>query len=361
MKARDRGLFHRKGSPNWYIRFSDENGKIVKVSTGTVDKNLARNILGKKKTQVAEGRCLDIKKVPSTTFFELCGQYWKLWGSHLKTRGLASMLGDWKCFFGNIPVKSINRHKVEIFLIEKMTGGKRKLTPATRNRHLAYLSSMFNKGKEWGLLTDNPALGIKLLKENGARTRFLDQVEIQSLLTVSGKEFQPVLITVLHTGMRKGEIRKLEWSDVDFHTKVITIRESKSGRSRIIPIDNTLYKTLVNLPSRFKGGLVFPSSHKEGRPYFDFKSHFKFTVEEAKIENFRFHDLRHTFASHLVMNGVDLLVVKELLGHQSLTMTEKYAHLAPDHRSRAIRTLDRAFKSGTKTDSVEKSGSYQSR
>ncbi|MCZ6768663.1 MAG: site-specific integrase [Acidobacteria bacterium] len=91
-------------------------------------------------------------------------------------------------------------------------------------------------------------------------------------------------------------------------------------------------------------------------PRFDFTRPFRNAVEKAGIDNFRFHDLRHTFASHLLMSGVDLMTVKELLGHASVTMTMRYSHLAPDHRMRAIKTLDTAYPTDTNSDTVETSG-----
>jgi integrase len=356
MRVRDRGLFHRKGSPNWWIRYSDDKGRIVRLSTGTIDKNLAKKILSKRKVQVAEGRHLDIKKVPRTTFFQLCDEWWELQGTNKRMNGLSNMVECWKTFFGDVPVTNITQHTVEKFLIEKINNGPRILTPATRNRHLAHLSSMFNKGIEWGLIVGNPASAIKLLKENGSRTRFLDKDEISKLLNSATIEFHPVLMTALHTGMRKGEILKLKWADVDFQNGIITVQESKSGRRRMIPLNDTLLKTLKVLPSRFEKGFVFPSPVKKGQPQCDFKRQFSNTLARSGIEDFRFHDLRHTFASHLVMNGVDLLVVKELLGHASLTMTMRYAHLAPEHRSRAIKTLDTAYESDTKSDTAGQSG-----
>ena len=151
----------------------------------------------------------------------------------------------------------------------------------------------------------------------------------------------------------------MKWPEVDLKNRVITIRESKSGKRRMISIDETLHKVISALPSRFKKGYVFPSPLTGGRRH-DFKKPFKHAIEAAVIEDFRFHDLRHTFASHLVMNGVDIKTVQELLGHASVTMTMKYSHLAPDHRTRAIKTLDTAYQTDTKTDTVENSGNGQS-
>ena len=124
----------------------------------------------------------------------------------------------------------------------------------------------------------------------------------------------------------------------------------------MIPVNNTLYETLRVLPSRFKKGYVFPSPKDPTKPCYDFKRQFRNTIKASQIENFRFHDLRHTFASHLVMNGVDIKSVQELLGHASLTMTMKYSHLAPDYRLRAIKTLDLAYQTYTTTYTVDNSG-----
>ena len=127
----------------------------------------------------------------------------------------------------------------------------------------------------------------------------------------------------------------------------------------MIPIDDTLYATLHILSSRFQKGYVFLSP-RTGKQWVDFKKQFHAAVKGASIEDFRFHDTRHTFASHLVMAGVDIKTVQELLGHATLTMTMKYTHLAPDHRLKAIRILDSALQTDTKTDIPHISGSDQS-
>ena len=351
----DRGLYRRRGSPHWWIRYSDANGRIMRESSGTSEKKLARAILGKKKTLVAEGRHLDKKQVLKTTFYELCTQYWQLWGQHKRMKGLSNMIEIWKQSFGNVPLEELTQKRVEQFLTWGMESEKRNWSSATRNRHLTMLKAMFNKGKEWELAMHNSAAGIKPLRENGARIRFLDIVEIRALLEAADDEFRPILIAALHTGMRRGEILNLRWEDVNLKNRIITVQESKSGKKRMIPIDDTLYGTLRLLPSRFHRGYVFPLPGKPERRWQDFRKRFASAVKKAGIKDFRFHDTRHTFASHLVMNGVDIKSVQELLGHASLAMTMKYAHLAPDHRLRAIKTLDLAFQTDTNTDTVENS------
>ncbi len=363
---KDRGLFQRGGSKIWWTRYAGPNGRIIRESTNTTVKKLAREILSKRKTLVAENRHLDVKKIPKTTFQELCDLYWEEEGSLRKTKGLASMLKIWKEYFGNPLVSELTAQKIEAFLRQhtkavKLDGmtARVEVAPATKNRHLALLSRMFNKGIERGRVVENPAQGVEKYEENNARTRYLSTGEIERLLEASSDDFRPVLITALHTGMRRGEILNLQWPDVDLKARVILIRESKSGKQRKIPMDETLYETLSVLPSRFKKGYVFPSPRTGGRRY-DFKKPFRAAVTKAGIEDFRFHDLRHTFGSHLVMNGVDLRTIQELLGHYSVSMTEKYAHLAPDHRTRAVKTLDTAYLTDTKTDTPNISGGSQS-
>jgi len=354
----DRGLYRRRGSPHWWIRYADGNGCIRRQSTGTTSKKLAREILAKQKVLVAENRHMDVKKVSKTTFYELCNQYWELWGKHRRMNGLSNMIGIWKKRFGNVPLKALTQQKVEKFLNDHME--ENGLTSATRNRHLTMLHAMFNKARQWELTTENPCGGIGRLRECGTRTRFLDQKEIQLLLEVASDAFRPILVTALHTGMRRGEILNLKWSDVDFKNCIITVRESKSGKKRMLQMTDTLCETLKVLPTRFQKGYVFPSPVKEGEPLYDFKRQFRNAVKKAGVDDFRFHDLRHTFASHLVMSGVDLMTVKEQLGHTTLTMTMRYSHLAPDHRMRAIKILDSAYQTDTKTDTVENQGSGKS-
>ena len=153
--------------------------------------------------------------------------------------------------------------------------------------------------------------------------------------------------------MRRGELLNLLWTGVDFKTDVVHVRESKNGEGRHILISAELRKTLQSVPSRFKGGYVFPSylprrkrneaSTVVQHPHVDLKNGFSAALTGAGISEFRFHDLRPTFASRLVIAGVDLNTVRELLGHKSIKMTLRYAHLSPNHRKRAIDLIGEAY------------------
>ena len=139
-------------------------------------------------------------------------------------------------------------------------------------------------------------------------------------------------------GSVEGRLFHLTWQDVDFKLGVIRVLQTKNGERREIPMTNTLRATLQHLPRRLSSDYVFPG--KTGHGLVDIRKRFHRALQEAGIEGFVFHDLRHTFASHLVMAGVDLMTVKEFLGHKDIKMTLRYAHLAPDYKRAAITQLD---------------------
>ena len=150
------------------------------------------------------------------------------------------------------------------------------------------------------------------------------------------------MITALNSGMRKQEILTLKWDQVDLKHGFILLDRTKNGERREIPINNALKTTLQSIVRRLDVPYVFVSPIN-GKPYRAVKRSFYTACRPAGIRDFHFHDLRHCFASHLVMAGVDLATVRELLGHKTLGMTLRYAHLAPSHKVRAVDMLDNAI------------------
>ncbi len=142
--------------------------------------------------------------------------------------------------------------------------------------------------------------------------------------------------------MRRGEILGLKWERVDLRHGFILLDITKSGKRREIPLNDTLIELFTDMPHGIESVYVF--TNEDGDPYKSVKRSFKTALRRAGIHDFRFHDLRHTFASHLVMAGADITSVKEVLGHKSLEMTMRYAHLAPEHKKRTVSILDNVLK-----------------
>ncbi len=183
---------------------------------------------------------------------------------------------------------------------------------------------------------------VKLCKLNNKRLRFLTVEQCQKLIECCQPHLKPIVITALHTGMRRGEILGLKREQVDLEHGFILLEITKNGERREIPINTTLEYLFKDILENAKSEYVF--TDKDGNPYKEVKHSFSTALKKAGIRDFRFHDLRHCFASHLVMQGIDLASVKELLGHKSLTMTMRYAHLAPGHKRKAVNILDNVLK-----------------
>jgi len=228
---------------------------------------------------------------------------------------------------------------------------------ATVNKRLVVIRHMLTKAVDWNMVeeeTRRKAYKVKLKGGNVSRLRYLQYNECEKLLSNCLPHLRPIVMTALHTGMRKGEILSLKWADVDMKNRFIFLRNTttKSGKPREIPINDTLYGVLKSLPRRIDVPWVFPNPSdlkpaKDGKPVKsvnpigDVKNSFRAACTKAGIRDFTFHDLRHTFASHLVMEGVDITTVSRLLGHASLTMTLRYAHLAPKHMASAVNVLSK--------------------
>jgi integrase len=157
---------------------------------------------------------------------------------------------------------------------------------------------------------------------------------------------KPIVITALNSGMRRGEILGLKWDQVDLKHGFILLDITKNGERREIPINGTLRGVLKGITRRLDIPWVFHDP-VTGKPYQDNRRSFHTALRRAGIRDFHFHDLRHTFASHLVIAGVDLTTVKEPLGLKTLSMTLRYAHLAPTHKVKAVDILDKAINTPT--------------
>ncbi|MFH1014745.1 MAG: tyrosine-type recombinase/integrase [Nitrospirota bacterium] len=327
-------LHLKKG--NWFIDYY-AYGKRKRKKIGP-SKALAENVLRKLRVEIAENKYLDIKKEQKIKFEDFADEYLEL---HSKPNNKSWFKSD-RHNVNNLKAHFSGRylHEITPLLIEKYKVERSKeVSPATVNRNLACLKSMFNRAIEWDKAQENPVRKVKLFRENNKRLRYLEREEIVKLLANCKRNLKPIVVVALNTGMRKGEILGLKWHDVDFKRGIIYLLNTKNGEKREIPMNEQVKTALIR--TRKHAGSPYIFCRHDGKPYGDIKKSFFTAMKKSDIINFRFHDLRHTFASQLVMSGIDLNTVRELLGHKSLEMTLRYSHLSPDHKKRAVDTLAR--------------------
>lgn len=202
----------------------------------------------------------------------------------------------------------------------KATVRGRRIAGATVNRELSCLRRLFNLAIQWGKASTNPAARFKLLPELNHVERVLTPVEAQGLLAACCDHLRPMVLLALHTGMRRGEILGLTWEQADVARRMITLTQTKSGRVRRLPMADLVVDTLKQRPR--SGPFVFGGE----QPHRRISTAWRGACRRADLGRVRFHDLRHTWASWLVEEGVDLRTVQELGGWSSLKLLERYAH-----------------------------------
>jgi site-specific recombinase XerD len=223
------------------------------------------------------------------------------------------------------------------------------LSEATCNRRFTFLRMVYRSAIRDELIDRHPVAGSLFFREGNQRVRYLSDDEEQRLRQAMGGEHWPKVTVALHTGFRQGNQFRLAWEDVNFEAGSIRACRSKSGHDYYVPMNDELRAILRSLPSRLRSAWVFPSD--TGDTPLDPKNFlhrvFYPALKEAKITGLRWHDLRHSFASRPTMAGVDLKTVQGLMGHKTLRMTERYAHLSPAHKRDAVQRLVRQPSSTT--------------
>jgi len=325
-----------KKGKNWYIDYYYK-GRRKRKKIGP-SKKLAMQVLNDVQLKIARGEFLGIFDEKKVLFEDFAQKYLdysranKAWSTYFRRDRFN--INNLVPYFKGKYLFEITPEMIEKYKAVRLE----KVSPASVNRELACLKHMFTKAIEWGYIKVNMAKGVRQLKEPPGRLRYLTLDEIQALLKACSNSIRPIVVTALNTGMRRSELFNLKWSDVDFINRKITVLNSKNNESRIIPINQTLYEELFALSQVARGDYVFTRKH--GRPLKDVKRGFSSALKRAGIKNFRFHDLRHTFASHLVMQGVDLRTVQQIMGHKDIKMTMRYSHLSPDYIQKAVEKLD---------------------
>ncbi len=339
------GAIFKKHS-RWYIDYYQSDGKRVRKAVSRY-REQAELALKKVEVEMAECKYLNVKKSKDITFKEFAEKYRR---KHIRRRSRSFEKQEWFLdglikYFGKRLMHEITVLDIDDYLELRHEGR----SASTVNRDLAMLKSMYSRANEWGdMVNYHPAKNIKLLFEDNERCRFLTEEEQNRLLTACSGMLRMIVLVALRTGLRWGEIVNLKWQQapksnyVDFEHNTFFVHESlaKSKKSRYVPLAPSVKQALLDYPQHSETGYIFVNP-KTNKQIVTLKKSFRKAVKKAKIEDFRFHDLRHCFASDLVRKGVDLFTVQKLLGHSSPKMTMRYAHLGNDHLRRAIHFLDK--------------------
>lgn len=352
--------YRRADSPVWWISYTDAGGKRTRRSAETHNYQEAKQLEAKWRLEAHDEKHWD--KEPSRTFDQLMLAYLEATQEEKRSAWLDKVhAGHLYGYLTGRELNGLGAADIRGYCEHRKRKG---IKPATINRELTLLSSAINFGRrelEWEI--PNPVTGRKL-KEPEGRTRWITEAEAQTLLDEAGRARQtPHLVDfiklALHSGCRSGELLGLEWRRVDLSEKLIHLEgeHTKNGKRRSVPLNQAAFDVILNR-ARFRAencpGSPWVFSHANGERVQAVKRSFKTACSRAGIEDFRIHDLRHTCAAWLVSKGVALPEVRDLLGHSTIRMTERYAHLAPENVRAAVAVLDGGHDPVTQRDPKNK-------
>ena len=361
--------FHARISPKGAIKYYFYyrlNGKQRNYLVGSADSMTpaqARDLAKEKAGLVASGVDVQVQRVEerkaevrrSLTLGKYLEEHYKdyLFAMNPKTAKQSyQSIANTFAFLADKPLEDIKAWDIQQWVTDKRKLGR---APATIEYTFNRLKAALNRAVEWEFIESHNLSSVKIAKEDNTRIRYLSESEEAALLSaLAAREaqlcedndshqyadfFTPLITLAMHTGMRKGEMLTLRWESVSFENRYLTIlsENAKSKKKRTIPMNDTVFNMLSQWRAQnLNEEYVFVH---EGKRVSFFQYPWQNLLKSAGISNFRFHDLRHHFASKLVMAGVDLNVVRELLGHADLKMTLRYAHLAPAHTAAAVQLI----------------------
>lgn len=326
------GIFKKKGK--YYIDFYVDGRRKRKLA-GT-SKRLAEIKLAAVKTDIERGE-YRFKKERKIMFKKLAVDYLEYAKANKKSWYSDEInLKNLKSHFKDMLLSKITPKDIEDYKIKRIE----QVSPATVNRELACLKHMFNLARKWKMTDDNPVHEVKFFSERKFVWHILTEEEAERLIEVASEHLKPIILVALNTGMRRGEILNLRWNDVDFAEHFIFLKETKSGIMRKIPMSGFVAATLKGIKRESEFVFCNPrTKEKIGDP----KRSFKTACRRIGVPDLRFIDLRHTAATYMVAGNVDLVTVKEILGHSKIETTMRYAHPTPENKRRAVEVLASVF------------------
>lgn len=354
-KDRD-GIYTRNG--HYCISFIDAQGRRKQRKTNAHTLQQARALRAQVMQEAEKQRVLGYAPPSKDTFAEFIPRYLKHQKARITKRAYERVCGiiegkkdlaekyqkkqrsdHLKEVFGTMPLASIRRVDIQRYVTDRSGHA----APASVAKELNVLKHMLKLAVEWELVPVNYAHGVKPPKAPAGRVRYLQPTEMPMLLAACPEWLRPVVLLLVATGMRRGELLALRWLDIDRTGGRILLPQTKNGEGRTVWLNQLALRVLEALPrdNARPTDRVFPPS--EALTPENISVSFVRACRRAKIEDFRLHDLRHTTASWLRMQGADIHVVALQLGHKDLRMAARYQHLAPNFLQEAVQRLDTVF------------------
>ncbi len=318
----------------WYADYY-ANGERIQESTGTANKREAEKILALRVSEIQRGVFVKPVNVTLPEFGEKYIEYAKLHKRSWKRD--VQMLGNLQTFFGPCKLRDITPLRIEEYQQARL---KQDTAPATSNRELALLKHMFFVAERWGQHQGtNPVRLVKFLPENNLRFSTLSEDEEQRLLYASPPYLRELILFAINTGLRTSDIFNLQWTEVDIKQQRLKKFVKKSDKPLSLPLNDTAFAVIVA-----REGSKHGPNPMTGDKFKDVKGALAAAVKRAALAKVTWHMFRHTFASRLTRDGVDIVTVKELLGHGSINCTLRYAHSNDDAKRRAVDKLGNSDK-----------------
>jgi site-specific recombinase XerD len=341
------GIFERpRKSGFFWIDYYDAEGKRHKEKIGR--KSEALQALTRRHKEIADGMYISPARaaLPFRDLAHAALEYKRLRLAPQSYKSDRLRLGRILPFIGSVPAEQLTPEQLERAFAKLIDGG---ICGSTANRYRSLISSIYSFALRTGRLKTNPVARVKKFKENESRLRYLladEEVRLRKYIREHYPQNEDEFDLALYTGMRRGEQFTLKWKDVSLERGVATVR-GKTGRRHVV-LNSTAKAAIERIHDRCEkdahgnpvNEYVCPETTNEVQR--DWRRWLEKSAESAGVKDFHWHDLRHTFASRLVMAGADIRAVQQLLGHKSIVMTMKYAHLSPDHTAEAAEKISRS-------------------
>lgn len=333
-KAKERdGVYYRRDRGIWSVSYIDASGKRIRQKVDAHTRQQAVDALRRIKTKEEVARTLGVRPASDITTDALFERYKRHQKARIRSTTFERLGGILDTLKTHLPeqAKAITKRTVAEYIEARAEDVK----PGTVAKEMSVLKHCLRLAVEWGELNQNPAAGARLPQLPPGKTRYLTPGELKAALESAPEWLRAPMAFAACTGVRRGEMLSLKWMDVDMKNRRLYLRETKNGALRILPIPEAALTVLRSLPEGKAGDLVFA-----GVDPAQLSVYTKRVFKRLGIPDASFHTLRHTAASWLVMQGVDLYAVGQILGHKTPRMTQRYAHLSPEYMAGAVGKLD---------------------